>query len=880
MLSRKSVRNALQDWKRTEALGQHPLADLPIVAARRVAAGYPDTPIGRGKALRDVLRGAIETLRPDSGPPNLADDRWRPFMILTEQYIEGEAPGYVAGKLSIALRTYHHWQRQALDTLAAILREQEESAAVIDQGIPDPTAASEVLPLGDVNTQDEASEAADQDAAASEAARRMWSQAAPRPHQPEPGQAQPISRMLNWRLAVPVILLGGLVWVILRQSIADPQPVLATIAFGDNRTTYIGANPVTQRVYVGAEDVPGIAVIDAVTNAVLTTIPTEGYHIGIAVNPATNRVYVAQQFAGSVRIIDGADNSVLGDLVVPGLVQTIGDLALNSVTNRLYVIRANNNDVAVFDTTTNVFVDAIAFDPPSAPGCPIIPCDATGIAVNPASNRIYLAHSASARLTVIDGASNRVITSVPVGKGASRIAINPVTNRIYVTNSGEGSLSVIDGASQRVVATIPVEMGPIGVVVNPNTNRIYVANGESKTVSVIDGASNLIVATVPLGVPANLTALIPSNSRIYVTSDAAHNVKVIEDVAPPFVAWVPLETTGGPPTARGDTAHRPLGYDPTSNRMLFFGGMKQGGTLLNDTWVLADADGTTGAPQWIELATANTPPPRRGHAGAYDTASNRLITYGGCLGGCTPLDNKVYVLSNANGLGGASSWQELPVSGPPPPRDGHSAVYDPTSNRLIVFGGDDCCGQRYNDTWVLTNANGLGGPPAWLQLTPIGGPPPGRAGHSAVYDAANNRMIVFGGAAVSGVLNDAWVLAGANGLAGAPTWSQLAPTGALPAARGGYSAVYDPGAGQMLIFGGNDGTSLRNDTWVLTHANGLGGTPAWTKIIPFGTPPPSRTSSNAVYRSATNRLVIFGGDTLAGPLNDTWTLVNAIPPER
>ena len=85
-------------------------------------------------AWRDVLRGAIESLRPGSGQPDLADDRWRLFLILTEQYIEGQAPDYVADQLNLAQRTYHHGQAHALDSLAALLREQEESVSLIYQG--------------------------------------------------------------------------------------------------------------------------------------------------------------------------------------------------------------------------------------------------------------------------------------------------------------------------------------------------------------------------------------------------------------------------------------------------------------------------------------------------------------------------------------------------------------------------------------------------------------------------------------------------------------------------------------------------------------------------------------------------------------------------
>src|SRR2546422_7821931 len=37
------------------------------------------------------------------------------------------------------------------------------------------------------------------------------------------------------------------------------------------------------------------------------------------------------------------------------------------------------------------------------------------------------------------------------------------------------------------------------------------------------------------------------------------------------------------------------------------------------------------------------------------------------------------------------------------------------------------------------------GPPAWIQLATSGGPPPQRKFHSSVYDPSSNRLIVFGG---------------------------------------------------------------------------------------------------------------------------------------
>src|SRR6185437_13924242 len=88
-----------------------------------------------------------------------------------------------------------------------------------------------------------------------------------------------------------------------------------------------------------------------------------------------------------------------------------------------------------------------------------------------------------------------------------------------------------------------------------------------------------------------------------------------------------------------------------------------------------------------------------------------------------------------------SVWSNpTPSGGPPQPRMFNSTVYDPQSNRLIIFGGcivGTCQGQNgspvaLNDVWVLTHANGAGGTPTWMQLNPVGGPPSPRHSHVAV----------------------------------------------------------------------------------------------------------------------------------------------------
>ena len=60
---------------------------------------------------------------------------------------------------------------------------------------------------------------------------------------------------------------------------------------------------------------------------------------------------------------------------------------------------------------------------------------------------------------MIDGATHNTLATIPVGRGPSTVAINRAANRIYVGNAIERSLTIIDGATNRVVRTLALTDG-------------------------------------------------------------------------------------------------------------------------------------------------------------------------------------------------------------------------------------------------------------------------------------------------------------------------------------------------------------------------------------------------------------------------------------
>ena len=85
--------------------------------------------------------------------------------------------------------------------------------------------------------------------------------------------------------------------------------------------------------------------------------------------------------------------------------------------------------------------------------------------------------------------------TLPAGIGPDDIVVNPATNRIYVNNVNGASVTVIDGASNTVITNVPVGAGPEDMRLDSATNRVYVANRNSSSVTVIDGATNTNIRT-------------------------------------------------------------------------------------------------------------------------------------------------------------------------------------------------------------------------------------------------------------------------------------------------------------------------------------------------------------------------------------------------
>ncbi|WP_283184170.1 YVTN family beta-propeller repeat protein [Pseudomonas svalbardensis] len=168
-----------------------------------------------------------------------------------------------------------------------------------------------------------------------------------------------------------------------------------------------------------------------------------------------------------------------------------------------------------------------------------------GIAVSPDGTRAYVCNQASHTVSVIDTATNRVLTTIPVGNRPTGVAVSPDGTRAYVNNESGHTVSVIDTTTDRVLTTIPVGNNPSGVAVSPDGTRAYVSNLDSNTVSVIDTATDRVLTNIPVGTYPRGVAVSPDGTRTYVCNWTSHTVSVIDTATDRVLTNTPVGNNPG-----------------------------------------------------------------------------------------------------------------------------------------------------------------------------------------------------------------------------------------------------------------------------------------------------------------------------------------------
>lgn len=387
---------------------------------------------------------------------------------------------------------------------------------------------------------------------------------------------------------------------------------------------------------------------------------------------------------------------------------------------------------------------------------------------------------------------------------------------------------------------------------------------------------------------------------------------------------------GTAPTRRGDSA---AGYDPECQRLFMFFGDAAEPQMCSPAPAMFLGDGYTydvrlGTWAEIDVQGSERPLDRVRPSGAWDTSRGRFLVFGGrwrngTSGPYTYL-NDVWAFDPET-----RTWSELSprdAPGAPVPRMNTIVVYDEVGDRLLVFAGGRTSGIEFavdSETWAFEL-----GTNTWRQIAEGGDQPDPRLFHMGALDTKRNRLWIFGGGgrdsftSFEAFFRDLWFLDLAT-----ETWTQIPEANVCrrdvncggapcidglcntPSRRIKGAMVYDEVRDQLVLFGGHDATALGNDNdlWTFdidsgswrrekvgdefnpiecntdddcpsTRTCGTGGICEQFGFCDFAADfatydpdSPERRESH-LFVSAQDKVLMYGGRTDCGLVNDTWYL--------
>lgn len=220
------------------------------------------------------------------------------------------------------------------------------------------------------------------------------------------------------------------------------------------------------------------------------------------------------------------------ETVIDGFQRTVHELLVIPETGRAYVpifgdgIHGRNpipgHTLWVIDLIGRKLVTGIDLAPLSAPHT--VRRGADGL--------IYITCENSAKVAVIDPATNKVIDAIDSGStNGHRLCIAPDGKRLYTDNEEDATISVIDVPNRKLLGKIKTPQALAGIAVSNDGGTVVAVSDELPVVFVIDTASERIVREVPLeGVEkaAQITRYSPDGKLIVISSLNSNKVSIID----------------------------------------------------------------------------------------------------------------------------------------------------------------------------------------------------------------------------------------------------------------------------------------------------------------------------------------------------------------
>src|SRR6185312_11137039 len=179
----------------------------------------------------------------------------------------------------------------------------------------------------------------------------------------------------------------------------------------------------------------------------------------------------------------------------------------------------------------------------------------TTFAAEPSDYLVCVSNERSDDITIIDGASQKVLATIPVGKRPRGIHAAPDGKTLFVALSGSpisgprhqgpseplldddakakpdhsaDGIGIVDLTTKKFLRKIPAGTDPEQFAVSPDGSRLYIANEDGGTISVLDTRDGKVQNQIPVAEEPEGVAFAPDGKTVYATCETAGDIFVID----------------------------------------------------------------------------------------------------------------------------------------------------------------------------------------------------------------------------------------------------------------------------------------------------------------------------------------------------------------
>ncbi|MFI7544826.1 beta-propeller fold lactonase family protein [Actinoplanes sp. NPDC049599] len=186
------------------------------------------------------------------------------------------------------------------------------------------------------------------------------------------------------------------------------------------------------------------------------------------------------------------------------------------ITGTVWVANEGGHSLSVINAATNAVVTTVeGIEGPH------------NVQVAPDGTRVYAVSGHTSTVAALDAATYRLAAAATTAAGPSHVVLTPDGQKAYVTNYDAGTVSVYR-ADLTPAGSISLGGGPHGLRPSPDGATLVVANLKAGTVDLIDARTDTRTATVPVGGPVVQVAVSPDNRYAYASITQPSSVVKID----------------------------------------------------------------------------------------------------------------------------------------------------------------------------------------------------------------------------------------------------------------------------------------------------------------------------------------------------------------